>query len=53
MQHTVKLIAMRATVGLLETLTAETRYKMMRIISSSPVQSSSDAWECKVRGRFQ
>ena len=38
MQHMVKVIAVRATCGLLETLTAAMRYKTTRAISSSPVQ---------------
>ena len=53
MQQTKKLIAVRAIAGSLETFMAATRYKMIRTISSSPVQSSSDAWECKACGRFR
>ena len=37
-QHIIKMIAVRAMVGSLETVIAATRYKTIRTISSSPVQ---------------
>ena len=37
-QHTMKIIAVSATVGSLEALAAAMRYNIIRTISSSPVQ---------------
>ena len=52
MQQTVKLNVIRARVGSLETLIAATKYKMIRTISSNPVQYS-DALVCRACGEFQ
>ena len=51
MHPTMKVIAISATLGSFETLVAAMRYRLLK--QSAVVQSSDDAWECKVCGRFQ
>ena len=52
MKQIMTMIAVSATVGSFETLTAATRYTR-RHEQSATVQSNSDAWGCKVCGKFQ